>query len=347
MKNLNTGTMDNVFTTNKEKSGGKMKMLSKSATNKLASPATIRIISLVLLLFYFSSIVVHAEEYLGERNYINDINPFRMAEVIEQKTELGSAGRSDASYYPFNSLYSALERERTSPVFSTDSLLDDLYSANETKQALSERQKTILYQVVKNDTLWEISGKYGVTIESIKRVNNLKSDLIVIGQKLTIKINEDSKGFSEGVSTYLANSKLSAPKKRQVSIASTASPASGDSEYWLAKIIEAEAGGEILKGKIAVGAVVLNRVDDDWFPDSIKDVIFQKYKGNYQFSPVGDGRIYKVKVSADSIEAARRALQGEDPTNGALFFYNPKISKSTFFKTRRAVAMIGNHKFFY
>ena len=89
---------------------------------------------------------------------------------------------------------------------------------------------------------------------------------------------------------------------------------------WLLKLVEAEATGGDVKSKILIANVVLNRVNDPHFPDSIYDVIFQTSGGAAQFSPTADGRIYSVEVTEETIEAVDRALQGEDYSEGALFF---------------------------
>lgn len=88
----------------------------------------------------------------------------------------------------------------------------------------------------------------------------------------------------------------------------------------LLRIVEAEAGGEDARGKILVANVVLNRVRDDAFPDTVEEVVFQHSDKVYQFSPVKDGRYYSVTVSDDTKAAVDRALEGEDYSNGALFF---------------------------
>ena len=109
----------------------------------------------------------------------------------------------------------------------------------------------------------------------------------------------------------------------------------------LAYLINGEARGESFKGKVAVGAVVLNRVKSDKFPNSIREVILQEG----QFSCISDGQanLYPMK---SSIAAAKAALLGYDPTNGALFFYNPKIATNVaWISERPVVARIGQHVF--
>ncbi len=113
---------------------------------------------------------------------------------------------------------------------------------------------------------------------------------------------------------------------------------------WLARIIHAEAKGEPFTGKVAVGAVILNRVDHHDFPKTIFNVIHQRQNGKYQFQPVANGKIQN-KPDQQSIEAATQALKGKDPSKGSLFFYNPKISRSSWMSKLNHQIRIGNHVF--
>lgn len=88
----------------------------------------------------------------------------------------------------------------------------------------------------------------------------------------------------------------------------------------LERIVEAEAGGEDMTGKILVANVVLNRVKSEKFPSTVKGVVFAHSGNRYQFSPLSDGRYYKVSVSKETREAVERALNGENPSQGALYF---------------------------
>lgn len=88
----------------------------------------------------------------------------------------------------------------------------------------------------------------------------------------------------------------------------------------LLRIVEAEAGGEDENGKLLVANVVLNRVDSPLFPDTVREVVYQQDYGVYQFSPVSDGRIDRVRVSDETRRAVERAVYGEDISQGALYF---------------------------
>ena len=119
-----------------------------------------------------------------------------------------------------------------------------------------------------------------------------------------------------------------------------------DEVYWLSKIINAESGGEIFKGKLAVGNVILNRVKSSYFPNTIYGVIFDRKNGT-QFSPVANGTIYKAP-NADSIIAAKICLEGYSIDAGILYFVNPAVApNSCVAKNRPFYGQIGNHAFFY
>lgn len=91
---------------------------------------------------------------------------------------------------------------------------------------------------------------------------------------------------------------------------------SSDEYYTLLQIVEAEATGGDMMSKMMVAGVVLNRVRDPHFPDTISDVVWQ----DSQFQPTQDGRIHSVSVTDSTVEAVERVLQGEDYSQGALFF---------------------------
>ncbi len=96
----------------------------------------------------------------------------------------------------------------------------------------------------------------------------------------------------------------------------------------LLRIVEAEAGCEDEDGKLLVANVVLNRVNSDLFPDTVSDVVLQESKGVTQFSPVSSGSIWKVTVSEETKDAVARALDGEDISQGALYFAARKYADS-------------------
>lgn len=118
----------------------------------------------------------------------------------------------------------------------------------------------------------------------------------------------------------------------------------------LLRIVEAEAGSEDEDGRLLVANVVLNRVNSEAFPSTVKDVVFQQSKGVAQFSPVASGRIFKVKISEKTEAAVERALAGEDISEGALYFAARKradSSKMRWFDTKLTFLFEhGGHEFF-
>jgi spore germination cell wall hydrolase CwlJ-like protein len=154
-----------------------------------------------------------------------------------------------------------------------------------------------VYKVKSGDSLYTIAKKYKVPVADIKKANNKKSNSIKPGQKLILP----------GVK----------PNKKTDAVISY----SGTEVDLLAKLIEAEASGESMQAKIAVGAVVINRVQSkDWAP-SISKVIHQKFGAYYQFTPVKIGTIKNTPSSA-SKKAAWIAMYGSDPSNGATFYFD-------------------------
>ena len=118
-----------------------------------------------------------------------------------------------------------------------------------------------------------------------------------------------------------------------------------DEVYWLSRIISAEAKGEPMKGQIAVGNVVLNRVRSSAYPNTIYGVIFDRKHGT-QFSPVSFGTIYQ-KPTASAEIAAKICLEGYSLSEDILFFLNPRASTNFWIVKNRPFAFtIGNHDFY-
>lgn len=110
--------------------------------------------------------------------------------------------------------------------------------------------------------------------------------------------------------------------------------------YLLARTIYAEGRGEPYTGQVAIGAVVLNRVRDDAFPNTISGVVYQKHA----FTAVSDGQI-NLTPNETAMKAARDAINGWDPTGGALYYYNPAVATSAWIFDRQTVTVIGKHVF--
>ena len=118
------------------------------------------------------------------------------------------------------------------------------------------------------------------------------------------------------------------------------------SVLWLSRIIYAESRGEPLLGKIAVGNVVMNRMESTLFPNTIYGVIFDKKYG-IQFTPVATGAIYN-NSNEECVRAAKMVLEGTSVNDGVLYFVNPSIASNSWVqKNRRFAFVIGNHYFYY
>lgn len=108
----------------------------------------------------------------------------------------------------------------------------------------------------------------------------------------------------------------------------------------LARIISAEARGETYLGQVAVGAVVLNRMEHPSFPDTLAGVVYQ----NGAFSCLYDGQFYEA-ISDSAYSAARDALNGLDPSGGAIYYYNPAKATNKWIFSRPKITTIGRHVF--
>ncbi|SDW12111.1 cell wall hydrolase [Paenibacillus sp. CF384] len=108
----------------------------------------------------------------------------------------------------------------------------------------------------------------------------------------------------------------------------------------LARIIYSEARGEVYKGQVAVGAVVMNRLKSPLFPKNLTEVIMQPYA----FTAVADGQ-YWLLPNNTAFLAAKDAVRGWDPTKEALYYYNPITAKSKWILTRKVTTKIGSHVF--
>ncbi len=110
--------------------------------------------------------------------------------------------------------------------------------------------------------------------------------------------------------------------------------------YLLAKVIAAEARGEPYSGQVAVGAVILNRVEHSSFPDSIAGVVYQ----SGAFTCVTDSN-WNTEPNDTAKKAARDAINGWDPSGGAIYYYNPAKTSNSWIRTRPVILTIGRHVF--
>lgn len=110
--------------------------------------------------------------------------------------------------------------------------------------------------------------------------------------------------------------------------------------YLLARTIYAEGRGEPYSGQVAIGAVVMNRIKSDQFPNTVAGVVYQKNA----FTAVNDGQI-NLTPNDTAIKAAKDAINGWDPSGGALYYYNPAVATSKWIFDRQTITVIGRHVF--
>lgn len=166
------------------------------------------------------------------------------------------------------------------------------------------------YQVKSGDTYWKVASRFGVPVLKLKNVNHATNNALFVGQNLVIP-----------------NSTLSLADKELI-----------------AKLVHAEAKGEPYAGKVAVATVVLNRVASKDFPNTVREVVYQKANGYYAFTPVQNGTINEAPDAA-SRAAVNEALAYRGQGNGSLFFYNPRTAVSKWIYSREVTVTIGNHRF--
>jgi len=162
------------------------------------------------------------------------------------------------------------------------------------------------YTVKSGDCLSVIAQQQGQSLNNLRIANNKWDDFIFVGQVLKVPVTTSS----------------TAAQTKPVAIKYTASELD-----MLARLITAEAQGEPYDAQVAVGAVVVNRVKHELFPNSISAVINQRTNGNYEFTPVLNGNINRP-ANESAVKAALEALSGNDPTNKALFFYDGVTPKA-------------------
>lgn len=173
-----------------------------------------------------------------------------------------------------------------------------------------------------------------INVNIMDSIANDRTVTLAQKEKRSSKKNKDSKesvqAFKNGDSTKI---ELSATEKNI-----------------LMRIVEAEATGEDITGKMLVANVVLNRVNNSSFPDTVEGVVFQRNGSVYQFSPIKDGRYYKVEISDETKKAVKRVLNGEDKSEGALYFMSRSMARASsvtwFDRSLTRVFKHGTHEFY-
>ena len=173
------------------------------------------------------------------------------------------------------------------------------------------------YQVEGNDNIHTIAGKFDLSPWEIRYFNNLENDILNQGENLEIPLS-------------VSNEEINFPK----------SISEKEMEY-LRRTIFSESRGEPFIGQVAVAAVVLNRVRSPLFPDTIERVVFQ----SGQFEAVDDGQIWLTPRDPNLRQTVLDAINGWDPSGGALYYFNPDTATSAWIWSRPQIKKIGRHIF--
>ncbi|NLW49079.1 MAG: LysM peptidoglycan-binding domain-containing protein [Firmicutes bacterium] len=173
------------------------------------------------------------------------------------------------------------------------------------------------YRIESGDSLYKLSKEFGPKVNTLQKANGLKSDLIISGKTLWIP---DTNTEVKPMQNSRGQNDL----------------------YLLARLISGEARGESYQGQVAVGAVIMNRINSKGFPNTIAGNVYKKG----EFESISNGQIWG-SVTPSALKAAKAAISGEDPTGGALYFYNPaKVhSKDNWIWSRQVTGRIGLHVF--
>lgn len=172
----------------------------------------------------------------------------------------------------------------------------------------ADKRAALMGQTVMEDFSSSV-GSENVVDKNKEEAEEKTDEQVVVEEQATTK-NQDKKE---------KKAKAAASKKKKEETVPVISLGANQKEVLL-RIVEAEATGEDIKGKMLVANVILNRVKSSQFPDTVKEVVFQKNGRTTQFSPIADGRYWSVSISKSTREAVERVLNGEDESQGALYF---------------------------
>ncbi len=161
----------------------------------------------------------------------------------------------------------------------------------------------------------------------------------IFGAKTTAAVKSFQKKNKLTVDGIVGAKTLAALGIKSSSSGATSSYSDSDVNL-LARLIYGEARGESYVGQVAVGAVVMNRIKSSSFPNTMAGVIYQ----SYAFTAVADGQI-NLSPDANAKKAAQDAMNGWDPTYGAIYYYNPRTATSQWIFSRTTTVTIGNHVF--
>ena len=204
-----------------------------------------------------------------------------------------------------------------------------------------------VYPVKSGDTLYLIAKRNGITLDSLRKANNKWDNLIIPGQQLILPGISTSSSNTIGSNTSSSNTTGTNTSSNTTGSNTSSSDTNQKAVInitenevnLLARLITAETTGQPYDAMVAVGAVVVNRVQSSDWPNSVSSVINQVIDGYYQFTPVKNGYI-KNAPSDIAVKAAWAALYGSDPSNDAIFYFDDSTTNQWMW-SRPIAARIG------
>lgn len=224
--------------------------------------------------------------------------------------------------------------------------------------AVSTTANAATYTVTSGDSLYKIGKLFNESYNTLKINNNLSASNVFVGEKLNVPASTYTVKAGDSLYKIALRFNTTISWLQKVNNLSTSNLFSGQVIYvpfhyaytqsdvtLLAKLIYSEAQGEPYSAKVAVGAVVMNRVKSPIFPNTVSGVIYEKDGSTYQFTPVKNGFINNTP-DTDSINAAYAALNGTDPTLGALYYFDSSV-KNTWLTSKPVALTIDKMTFSY
>lgn len=207
------------------------------------------------------------------------------------------------------------------------------------------------WELLPNPVLNNQKEKEEEAVQAYAMKEEAQKKIAVLAQSRSLRVEQEKIEAERLRKKKLAEKRKKEEAKRRREIQACCGVAAGTSDQRvLERIVEAEAGGEDFQGKLLVANVVLNRVKHKSFPSTIKGVVFAHRGSRYQFSPISDGRYYSVTVSKSTKKAVAAALQGKDPSQGALYFMERASANSSnaswFDRALTRLFRHGCHEFF-
>ncbi len=316
--------------------------------DKIAAPIIYVIVATLLILNfnYFNGFGKKTSELQAKAETIIDM----IGEVEE--TQQSAILTTDMKQYTFSSLNLIKDISRIEKIEKLEELTDQTitnraiqvyalgqFSTISTKEDTSSLDTMQMSATIASEETNEITEEK-VNLVAASETKNNQAKQSQESSKNTNKKNTEKNQTKEVLANGLVLTNNTAMKKKL----------STDELEVLQRIVEAEATGEDIYGKILVANVVINRVNDKQFPDTISEVVFQKNGGTYQFSPTRDGRYWSVSISKSTKEAVSRALSGEDYSQGALYFFARKLTSQNkaqwFDESLHRLFRYGCHEFY-